>query len=83
MSRKSKRQICFEGIRFSDPGWEAEVIPVSGSKDVAIVITKVDPYVNRKMYGSILSRFCHRKTAEKLCKELNQYKNEVLAKAYP
>ena len=49
MSRKSKRQICFERIRFSDPGWKAEIIPVSGSTDVAIVMTKLDSYVNRKI----------------------------------
>lgn len=56
---------------------------MSGSEDVAIVMTKADPYLNRKMYGSVLSRFCHQKTADKLCKELNQYKNEVLVKPYP
>lgn len=83
MSRKSKRQICFERIRFSDPGWKAEIIPVSGSTDVAIVMTKLDSYVNRKMYGRVLSQFCHRKTAERLCEELNRYKDEMLAKAFP
>lgn len=83
MSRKSKRQICFERIRFSDPGWEAEVIPVSGSTAVAIVMSRMDPYVNRKMYGICLSQFCHRRTAEKLCVELNNHKNALLARAFP
>lgn len=56
---------------------------MSGSTDVAIVMTKLDSYVNRKMYGRVLSQFCHRKTAERLCEELNRYKDEVLAKAFP
>lgn len=83
MSKKSKSQICFEKFLLSGPEYKAEVLPVSGSSDVAIVMTRNDPYTSRKLYGQILSQFCHRQTAEKLCKELNQHKNEMLAKAYP
>ena len=61
MSRKSKRQICFERIRFSDPGWKAEIIPVSGSTDVAIVMTKLDSYVNRKC----MEEYSHSSATEK------------------
>ena len=80
---KSKRETCFEKFLYSDPGWNAEVIPVAGSDDVAIAMTRMDPYVDRKMYGQVLSMFRHRKTAENLCRELNQRKGELLAKAYP
>lgn len=80
---KSKREIYFEKIHYSDPGWDAEVIPVAGGDDVAIAMTRMDPYGNRKMYGQVLFIFRHRKTAEKLCRELNQRKGELLARAYP
>ena len=33
---KSKKALAFEKFKFSDPGWNAEVIPIAGSTSVAI-----------------------------------------------
>jgi len=80
---KSKRRICFERFLYSDPGWEATVIPVAGSTNVAICMTFDNQYTGKRMYGRVLSEFCRKGTAEKLAKELNQCKNQLLATAYP
>lgn len=49
---KSKKALAFEKFKFSDPGWNAEVIPIAGSTSVAICAASVDKYTGRKMYGS-------------------------------
>lgn len=80
---KSKKAIAFEKFKFSDPGWDAEVVPIAGSTRVAICATSVDKYTGRKMYGQMLATYARRTTAEKVCKELNEFKARVLATAYP
>lgn len=71
---KSILQKAWEQFRQSDPGWSAEVIPIAGTTDVAICATKVDTYVNRKMYGSVFARYKSRKAAEKAVVVLNRMK---------
>ena len=51
---KSKKALAFEKFKFSDPGWNAEVIPIAGSTSVAICAASVDKYTGRKMYGQQL-----------------------------
>ena len=80
---KSKKQIAFEKFRYSDPGWNAEVVPIAGTDSVSICATSVDRYTGRKMYGQALAVYTHRRTAEKICIELNEFKAQVLATAYP
>lgn len=70
---KSKKAIAFEKFKFSDLCWNAEVVPVAGSTDVAICATTLDRYTGRKRYGQTLAIYAHRATAEKVCKELNTY----------
>ena len=31
---KSKKALAFEKFKFSDPGWNAEVIPIAGSTSI-------------------------------------------------
>ena len=78
---KSKKQIAFEKFGYSDPGWNAEVVPIAGSDSVSICATSVDRYTGRKRYGQGLAVYAHRRTAEKVCKELNDFKARVLATA--
>ena len=52
---KSKKALAFEKFKFSDPGWNAEVIPIAGSTSVAICAASVDKYTGRKMYGQQLA----------------------------
>lgn len=80
---KSKKAIAFEKFRFSDPGWNAEVTPIAGSSNVSICAVSVDKYTGRKMYGQVLATYAHRATAERVCKELNEFKARILATAYP
>lgn len=80
---KSKKAIAFEKFKYSDPGWNAEVVPIAGTDSVSICATSVDRYTGRKMYGQVLAVYAYRKTAEKVCGELNDFKARVLATAYP
>lgn len=80
---KRKKQIAFDKFRYSDPGWNAEVVPIAGTDSVSICVTSVDRYTGRKMYGQVLAVYAHRRTAEKVCKELNEFKAHILATAYP
>ena len=80
---KSKKALAFEKFKFSDPGWNAEVIPIAGTTTVAICAASVDKYTGRKMYGQQLATYAHRVTAEKVCRELNELKARMLATAYP
>lgn len=49
---KSKKALAFEKFKFSDPGWNAEVIPIAGSTSVAIFAASVDKYTGRRCTGS-------------------------------
>ena len=80
---KSKKALAFEKFKFSDPGWNAEVIPIAGSTSVAICAASVDKYTGRKMDVQQLATYAHPVTAEKVCRELNELKARMLATAYP
>ena len=80
---KSKKAIAFEKFTFSDPGWNAEVVPIAGTNRVSICATSVDKYTGRTVERCVLAVYAHRRTAEKVCKELNNFKAHVLATAYP
>ena len=49
---KSKKALAFEKFKFSDPGWNAEVIPIAGSTSVAICAASVDNIPAGKCTGS-------------------------------
>lgn len=83
MGTKSKRQTAFERFKYSDPGWEAIVIPIAGSSDSSIVASKVDSHTGRRMYGQQLARYKSKTLAEKLAADLNATRNAMLAKAFP
>lgn len=84
MAKKSKREVAFHRFRYSAPGWNAEVIPVAGaSGDSAVVAAKEDPYTGRKLIGQTLAVYHSKVLAEKLSKDLNEWKAKTLATAYP
>lgn len=81
--KTSRRARAFALVRFSDPGWEPEVMPVASSNGVCIRLVKTDPGTGQKMYGESLANYKYRKAAERLCKELSDFKRQVLATAFP
>lgn len=81
---KSKRAKAFELFKFSDPSWDAVVIPVAGcSEGSAVVASRVDPYTGRRMYGRCLAQYTNKTVAERLATDLNAHKRELLANAFP
>lgn len=52
---KSKKALAFEKFKFSDPGWNAEVIPIAGSTSVAIFAASVDKYTA----GNVRAAACY------------------------
>lgn len=81
---ESKRAAAFELFKFSDPGWDAVVIPVAGcSGESAVVASRVDPDTGQRRYGRSLTQYASKAVAERLAADLNAHKRELLAKAFP
>ncbi len=83
MGGKSKRQKALEAFAFSDPGWKATVLPISGNGGYAIVAGKVDSCTGKQMYGQQFAKYASKVVAEKLAADMNASKAELLAKAFP
>ncbi len=79
----SKLQKSWGKFRWTGPEYDIAILPVSGSTDVALVVTRLDRPVNRAQYGQVLESYAKRKNAEKARAALLDMRARQFAAAYP
>lgn len=72
---KTKLGRAWERFRFSDPGWDAYVIPVAGDGGYGVVASKVDPHTNWRRYGRVLAIYARKAAADNAAMKLNKLKS--------
>lgn len=84
-----KKSLAFAAFQFSDPDWDATVIPVAGEDRWAVVMAQEDRAITRAAgrtrmrYGRVLAVYKSRGWAQRLAAELMDSRARMLAQAYP
>lgn len=72
---KSKIAHAIQLARWADPGWRATTIPVAGSTDKTVVMSTVDRYTGKTMYGRVLAQVANEAYAQRISKTVNDFLN--------
>lgn len=78
----SKREIAFRRFKHTDPCWTAEVHPIRIRGKWNIYAMRTDLDTGEKIRGQFLAAYARRGEAERISRELNFRKGEMLAAAY-